>query len=273
MREQSTLVGCLKLLKIKGHLKNLLDQIGLLALNLAARMGSYEKRTEAYGSHPRQVLDWYQGEGEDRPVVMFFYGGNWQSGHRSDYRFVADGLLAIGCDVVLPDYRLYPEVRFANIVADTKAAFAHVSCKTDAPIIIMGHSAGAQLGALLALNGGDKRVSAFVGLAGPYDFYPYTEASHWDLFGPVTEYSKSQPVNFVNETAPPFYLLHGEDDQRVRRGHSKSLMEKQRAAGGVANREVYRCMGHVDIILAFSRFHRYRSQVVADISRFIEASG
>jgi acetyl esterase/lipase len=259
-------------LKVKDHLKNRVERFGLFLLNLAARLGSYKKRTEAYGSHPRQVLDWYVGEGDGRPVVLFFYGGNWQSGHRSDYRFVADGLLAMGCDVVVPDYRLYPEVRFANIISDATAAFAHITCKIDAPIIVMGHSAGAQLGALLALKSSKERVSAFIGLAGPYDFFPYTEASHWDIFAPVTEYSKSQPVNFVNEKAPPFYLLHGEDDQRVRRGHSKSLMEKQRAAGGVANREVYHRMGHVDIILAFSRCHRYRSQVVADIRGFIEAS-
>jgi acetyl esterase/lipase len=252
-------------------LKNRVEHFGLFVLNLAARLGSYKKCTEAYGSHPRQVLDWYLGEGDDRPVVLFFYGGNWQSGHRSDYRFVADGLLAIGCDVVVPDYRLYPEVRFANIISDARTAFFHVKCKTDAPIIMMGHSAGAQLGALLALDSGKEHVSAFIGLAGAYDFFPYSEASHWDIFAPVTEYLKSQPVNFVNEKAPPFYLLHGEDDQRVRRGHSKSLMEKQRAAGGSANREVYNGMGHVDIILAFSRFHRYRSQVMADIRCFIEA--
>ena len=39
-------------------------------------------------------------------------------------------------------------------------------------------------------------------------------------------------VNFVRGDAPELYLLHGADDTRVRRGHSKSLMEKQVEAGG-----------------------------------------
>ena len=109
-----------------------------------------------------------------------------------------------------------------------------------------------------------------MGLAGPYDFYPFTEDSHWDLFAPEASYRQSQPVNYVRRDAPPLYLLHGEDDRRVRRGHSKSLMEKQQAAGGVASREVYPDMSHVGILLSFSRLHRRRSRVVADVEKFFE---
>ena len=44
----------------------------------------------AYGSDPRQQLDIYvPTKGRDPyPVVLFFYGGSWNSGTRSDYRFV-----------------------------------------------------------------------------------------------------------------------------------------------------------------------------------------
>lgn len=108
-----------------------------------------------------------------------------------------------------------------------------------------------------------------MGLAGPYDFFPYTEDSHWELFAPAEKYPESQPVNFVNADAPPLYLLHGKEDKRVRRGHSKSLMEKQQAVGGRASREVYDGMGHIDIILSLSRIYRAKSKVLLDIKRFV----
>ena len=135
---------------------------------------------------------------------------------------------------------------------------------------MMGHSAGAQLAALLTLDSHRNHILGFIGLAGPYDFYPFTEKTHWTIFAPASDYCKSQPVNYVNPLAPPLYLLHGENDMRVRRGHSKSLMEKQRTVGGKAEREVYASMGHVGIILSFSRLRRHRSAVISDIRRFIE---
>ena len=141
--------------------------------------------------------------------------------------------------------------------------------------MLMGHSAGAQLAALLTLDTSlledSSRLKGCVGLAGPYDFFPFTEDSHWDLFAPEAHYRQSQPVNFVRHDAPPLYLLHGEDDRRVRRGHSKSLMEKQQAAGGIASREVYPGMTHIGIVLAFSRLHRRKSRVVADVRHFIDS--
>lgn len=260
-------------------LSDLRQRLGLMALNAVARSARYEREEIPFGSHSRQSLDWYrlQGDAITRPTVIFFYGGNWQSGRRQDYRFVADTLLWLGCDVVIPDYRLYPQVRFDAMLADAQAALGEVLARlpTDSPVILMGHSAGAQLAALLALDislGGRDRLRGFIGLAGPYDFYPFTEDEHWDLFGPEAAYPASQPVNFVSADAPPLYLLHGESDTRVRRGHSKSLMEKQVAVGGIATREVYAGMGHVDIVVEFSRLHRGRSKVVRDVHRFIQGA-
>jgi len=46
-------------------------------------------------------------------------------------------------------------------------------------------------------------------------------------------------------------------------------MEKTLAVGGIANRRVYANMGHVDIIVEFSVFHRRNSLVIRDIAEFI----
>src|SRR5687767_6774876 len=77
-----------------------------------------------YGTGPRQSLDVYRPETrpERAPVVVFFYGGNWNSGERESYRFVGEALASQGFVTVIPDYRLYPEVRFPDFLADCAAA-------------------------------------------------------------------------------------------------------------------------------------------------------
>lgn len=265
-------------MKLKEVITEIYQRSGLWFINTIARSAAYKvDRDIAYGKHARQRLDHYRlADHADRPTVVFYYGGNWRSGSKEDYRFVADTLLAAGCNVIVPDYRLYPAVRFGDIREDAAAAFQH-ACELvpEQSIFVMGHSAGAQLGALLTLdaqtNVHHRRIMGFIGLAGPYDFYPFTEDDHWDLFAPEDHYPQSQAVNYVRADAAPLYLLHGEDDRRVRRGHSKSLMEKQQAAGGIAKREVYAKLGHVEIILAFSRVHRSNSAVVRDIRNFLQS--
>jgi len=53
-----------------------------------------------------------------KPTIVFFYGGAWQSGSKEAYRFVASRLTKKGYVVVLPDYRLYPDVTFPAFVDD-----------------------------------------------------------------------------------------------------------------------------------------------------------
>ena len=255
-------------------INSLIQLIGLRLLNLMARSGGYRIETHAYGPGTRQQFDWYVVD-KSLTTVIFYYGGNWRSGRRQDYRFVADTLCQMGVNVMLPDFPLYPAHRFPEILEGVVQATDHFmeEVATDVPVILMGHSSGAQKAALLALDhsllSSSERVRAMIGLSGPYDFFPFTEDDHWDLFSPAENYPRSQPVNYVRPGAPPLYLLHGREDQRVRRGHSKSLMEKQQAVGGVAIREVYNRMGHIDTVVSFSRMHRRNSQLIRDIHSFI----
>lgn len=270
-------------MKLKEVITEIYHRAGLWFINAIAKSGHYRvARNLPYGESSRQQMDHYLlPDHESRPTVLFFYGGNWRSGRKEDYRFVADTLLAAGCNVIIPDYRLYPLVRFGEIRGDAVAAYK-LACDllpADQPLYVLGHSAGAHLGALLTLDKSlltdqyRPRLSGFIGLAGPYDYYPFTEDDHWDLFGPEEIYPESRVINFVGADAAPLYLLHGEEDTRVRRGHSKSLMEKQEAAGGIANREVYSGLGHVEIILAFSRVHRTKSAVIQHIKEFLRCEG
>src|SRR3954469_7768558 len=67
---------------------------------LAPRDTHREQRDIAYGPLPRQKLDLYvpvaAAPPQGWPVVVFFYGGSWNSGERADYRFVGEALAARG---------------------------------------------------------------------------------------------------------------------------------------------------------------------------------
>lgn len=257
------------------NFSEIFQKLGLWLINRLSFTARRLRSTIAYGDAPRQDMDCYVHESgpENRPVVVFFYGGAWKSYSKENFGFVADCLLKMGLDVYIPNYRLYPAARFMDIYADAKSAMAVVAREVgQRPVILMGHSAGAHIASLLALKGdvpASLNLYGFVGMSGPYDYYPYTEDEHWDLFGPEEFYRESHVVRFVNPEAPPLYLLHGREDTRVRRGHSKSLMEKQVEAGGEASREVYDDMGHADLVISFSPLHRRNNVVVHDVARFI----
>lgn len=143
---------------------------------------------QAYGDAPRQTLDVYAPRRIEapRPIAVFFYGGSWETGRRQDYEWTARALAAKGFVVVLPDYRLYPAVRFPAFLEDgalaVRWAVDHGPAYGGDPsrIVLLGHSAGAYNAVMLALDerylkaaGVDPRtIRAVAGLAGPYDFLP-----------------------------------------------------------------------------------------------------
>ena len=88
----------------------------ITALNVLAPAGTHTRTPDvAYGSGPRQQLDIYRpvqpAPAGGWPVVVFFYGGSWNSGDRGDYRFLGEALAAQGVLTLIADYRLYPQVR------------------------------------------------------------------------------------------------------------------------------------------------------------------
>lgn len=113
-----------------------------------------------YGPDPRQKLDIYrptQGIPERRPIVLFLYGGSWSGGEKFLYGFVGKALASHGYTTVIPDYRLYPAVRFPAFYEDAASAYVYAQrtpslADRRRPMIIIGHSAGAHMAAMLALS-------------------------------------------------------------------------------------------------------------------------
>jgi acetyl esterase/lipase len=115
----------------------------------------------AYGQHSRQQLDIYkpkQAYANALPVVVFFYGGSWESGDKEDYLFAAEAFTSRGYLTVIPNYRVYPDVKFPEVMVDPASAAkwvkTHIAEYDGDPnrIFLAGHSAGAHLLTMLALN-------------------------------------------------------------------------------------------------------------------------
>ncbi|TFE37130.1 alpha/beta hydrolase [Paraburkholderia dipogonis] len=102
------------------------------------------------------------------PVVVYFYGGAWQSGGRSDSRGVAQGFAARGIVTIAADYRSYPETVFPHFLDDPAAAvrWTHDHVREfggdSGRIFVMGHSSGAHIAAMLAT---DPRYLAAQGMS------------------------------------------------------------------------------------------------------------
>ena len=93
-------------------------------------------------------------------MIVFFFGGGWCEGDKANYECVASSLTKDGFTVVIPDYRIYPDVTFPAFVEGGARALAwveeHPIEDSNRPLLLMGHSAGAHIAALLARDGGDR---------------------------------------------------------------------------------------------------------------------
>lgn len=240
----------------------------------------------AYAPGPRRMLDVYAprrtspGTG-NRPVVVFFYGGSWSSGTRTGYAFVGRALAARGFVVVIPDYRLVPDVRYPAFVEDGAAAVrwteAHAADYGGDPtrIVLAGHSAGAYIAAMLAVDDrwlGTARlpIRAFVGLAGPYDFAPFDVPASRAAFGDWPRPAETQPIAWAGKGDPPTLLLVGDDDHVVQPRNSEALASRLRAGGVSVELKRYPKVGHIGLVTSFAKPFRGRSPALDDTVAFID---
>ncbi|MET0426993.1 MAG: alpha/beta hydrolase, partial [Microvirga sp.] len=220
---------------------------------------------------------------ERAPVLVFFYGGSWQSGAKDDYAFVGHALAAQGFVTVLPDYRLFPETAFPGFLEDGAAALAWVRDNIAAyggdprRIVLAGHSAGAYNAVMLGLDprylsaaGVDpKAIKAVAGLSGPYDFLPLDQDTTIKVFGQAPDLPLTQPMTFAGPLSPPTFLATGEADTVVKPRHTISLAAKLRAAHVPVQERVYPGLDHKDTLLALSVTFRSKAPELAEMASFL----
>ena len=239
----------------------------------------------AYEPGLHHTLDIYRPRVPTGPLVVFLYGGSWRTGDKSMYPFVALPLAARGAVVVVPNYRLYPDVEFPDFLDDNAVAVRWAidhaaSLGANArSVFVVGHSAGAYNGAMLALDphylarAGTSRdeLAGVVGLAGPYDFLPIKDPDVIPVFASVQDGPASQPIEYVDGHNPPLLLLAGDTDTIVNPRNTRNLAAAVRAAGGSAEAKFYPDLGHIGLIAAFAPLFRWRAPVLDDVWTFIEA--
>jgi acetyl esterase/lipase len=143
------------------HLSTLLVGIVAVVLQSQARADNDVKRDIPYAdkADARQVLDVYSPKGaKNLPVVLWIHGGGWQTGDKSDVQIKPQVFAEKGFVFVSTNYRLLPSVDMATIVRDVAKSVHwvhdHIADYGGDPkrIFVMGHSAGAQLAALICTD-------------------------------------------------------------------------------------------------------------------------
>lgn len=237
-----------------------------------------------YGQLPRQKLDIYVPniDRETFPVVVFFHGGRWTDGSKKQYKFVAMTLSNMGYVVVLPNTRLYPDVKFPTFAEDAAKSVAWVyeniaSYKGNQNLFISGHSSGAHLGALIIADDSylaafelkPNIVTAFAGISGPYDFVPKAPDIK-DMFGPVENYPNMVVTNFIDGNEPPMLLIYTGEDDTVHPRNLEALKAGIENVNGTVQTIIYKTGGHAAPVAAFSWANPSNLPVPEDIDEFFK---
>ena len=264
---------------------------------LASVRGHQGASGVAYGPLPEQRFDVYvpgtsldeADEATGSPLVVFLYGGSWSMGNRRDYRFAGQALAARGFTVMVPDYRLYPEVRYPDFLQDCAKAVAygieHARELGADPrrVFLFGHSAGAYNAAMLALDPrwlraaghSPDELAGWVGLAGPYNFLPIEDPGVKLVFDWPDTSPDTQPINHVGDLARPLpaFLGTAPNDKVVYSSQNTlPLMEKMTARGTPVTFRSYAHANHALLVGALSWPLTAIAPVLDDTVAFMRAT-
>jgi acetyl esterase/lipase len=166
-----------------------------------------------------------------RPVFVFIHGGRWNSGKKSQYKFLGRRLASKGVVTVVPDYRLSPRAEYQGATTDVAMALKwtqeHITGYggDNSRIFVAGHSAGGHLAALVSIDhsyfdslkmsnplSGTVLIDAF-GLD-MFSFLSNEELkkhkTYYAMFGRDPEkWKDGSPIFHLNENMKPFLMFVG----------------------------------------------------------------
>lgn len=195
----------------------------------------------------QDCLDIYMPDGAAlAPVVLFFHGGALRAGDKADGRIVAERLVPLGIGVVSANYRLTPDVMHPAHIEDAAAATAwvlgHIREFGGDPgsIFVSGHSAGAYLAALLALDASRLKV---VGLSpdairgtipiSPFLYVEETAADRpKDVWGEnPADWLKASVTPHIGPGKGPMLLIYADGDDAWRQRQNVRFGDEMRSVG------------------------------------------
>lgn len=199
------------------------------------------------------------------PVVVLVHGGGWVGGSPAAIRGLATHLTAEGFLTVNARYQLSNDSPgFPSAVDDVACAVRYAAAHPDGDgtVAVVGHSAGAHLGALVALTGdrygddcpvaGTGLPNRFVGLAGPYDvsrlgflMLPFFGAGPSDA---AESWLAGNPQRLVDQNpALVSLIMHGDMDGFVDPRFSVDFHRALEEAGSQTHLEVIPGASHLDL--------------------------
>ncbi len=206
--------------------------------------------THVYGSDPEfEALDLYLPHGvKGGPLAIYIHGGAWVSRDKSEYVSLGQAFARCGIAAAVLNYPLAPQTDAEHQAADVARAFRwlvnHASAAGYDPkrIVLVGHSAGAQL-ALYALVSGAIPRGAVRGVValGSVGINPSTDVADLDpsyqsIYDPAFGADRSGWRRFdiqprLRGDEPPALVIHGRDDRMAPEAISAQLYEQLKTAG------------------------------------------
>jgi acetyl esterase/lipase len=206
----------------------------------------------SYGANDLNKCDIYLPalRNAQTPVILLIHGGSWLEGNKQDTRGLAEIFSENKFAVVNINYQLANDsINFESINEDINKAIDFIRSKSvefyvaKDKLILMGHSAGGHLALLTAFkNDPNRNVKAVVSLAGPTNlgnsFYlngniasglaTYIGDSY---INQPQKYYLNSPINYVDASGPPVYILHGSNDLFIDINDSRQLAGKLDSLG------------------------------------------
>lgn len=196
-------------------------------------------RNLPYGADPLQRFDVFSAPDmpHDAPIVVFFHGGGWTNGYKEYVTFMASNVVASGCMLVAPGYRLAPAAALPAALSDGAALLAALpdvlpswaagSADSARRIVLSGHSAGGHLAALLTLRpdllalagANPDHIVGCLPISGIFDLHHPApapgslEARVYEMvLGPDTDDALMSPLCWTRGNRVPMVLGWGEHD-------------------------------------------------------------
>ena len=254
-------------------------------VNFSSQSSASVEQNVPYGPGAQRTLDIYTPSrpAQDRPVLVFFHGGFWQSGDKKDYDFIGRTMAQRGVLTLVVNYRLYPQAIFPDFVKDGADAVAwtreNIAAYGGNPrrVFLMGDSAGAYIAVMLALDPqylaqdglAGSSIAGVIGISGLYNFLPLGGKTYAAAFNSFKVPETTQPVHYASANAPPMLLITGQNDDMVDPANSATLASAIKAKGGKVDLSLYPQSGHIGLLLPFSPAYHGSTRIVDEVTAFL----
>lgn len=185
---------------------------------------------------------------ENFPVLVWFHGGAlmYESKFAYEPTSVAKRFASEGIGVVLPNYRLYPEVKYPTYIQDAASATAWVYHNIATyqgnreQLFVGGHSAGAYLAAMIIMDEryleqhqlSSQQIAGVILMSGRMYEHPTVRMEH-AIIETVDEtmIAETTPMFYVRRDVPPFLNMCAENDDAIECEENQKFVEALRATG------------------------------------------